>query len=112
VIVSPGASILADAGATVQLEGNASTIVDGTIDAPGGSIALLTNSSQLPLPTSTQLWLGSQAVLDAAGISLVNPLAAAVPGPSGGLGLDSRFTPRTGVVLDGGNVTLAANGGY
>ncbi|MGC1549558.1 MAG: filamentous hemagglutinin family protein [Rhodanobacter sp.] len=113
VMLGQGASILVDAGATVQLEGNSATIVDGTIDAPGGTIDLLTNPQQLPLAsTSTQLWLGSQAVLDAAGVSLINPLAADAPGSSVGLGLASRFTPRTGVVLDGGNVTLAASGGY
>lgn len=113
VILGQGASILADAGATVQLAGNASTIVDGTIDAPGGTIDLLTSQQQLPgLSSSTQLWLGSQAVLNVAGVSLINPLAAAVPGSSVGLGLDSRFTPRTGEVLDGGTVMLAANGGY
>jgi len=113
VILGQGAAIVADAGATVQLEGNAATIVDGTIDAPGGTINLLTSPSQLPgLTASTQLWLGSQAVLNTAGISLINPLANVVPGPSAGLGLNSRFTPRTGMALNGGNVMLAANGGY
>jgi len=113
VIVGQGASILADAGAMVQLQGNASTVVDGSIQAPGGSINLLTDPNQLPgLAPSTQLWLGAQAVLDVAGVSLVNPLAAGAPGAGSGNGLAPRFTPRTGTVLDGGSVLLAASGGY
>ncbi|HET7332469.1 filamentous haemagglutinin family protein [Dyella sp.] len=113
LIVGPGASIIADAGATVQLQGNASTIIDGSIQASGGSINLLTDPNQLPgLTTSTQLWLGAQAVLDVAGVSLVNPLAAGAAGVGSSNGLAPRFTPRTGTVLDGGSVLLAASGGY
>ena len=106
-----GAVIAADAGAKVTLAGTESSIVDGTIDAPGGSITITT-----PLvandPNVPQVWLGSDAVLNAAGVSLINPLAAAVPGGNQGTGLATRFVPRTGVVLDGGNVSLTSAQGY
>ena len=113
VVLGAGSSILTDAGATVQLEGNQSVVVDGLVQAPGGTIDISTNALQYPNSTvSTQLWLGSQAVLDANGVSLINPLAAAVTGDSVALGVASRFTPRTGEVLNGGDVNLTANGGY
>jgi filamentous hemagglutinin family protein len=114
LVLGAGASIIADAGAAVQLVGNQSVVVDGTVQAPGGSIDISTNASQLPNSSapSTQLWLGSQAVLDANGVSLIDPLAAAVAGTSAELGVASRFTPRTGEILNGGNVNLTANGGY
>ncbi|MFK2874817.1 filamentous haemagglutinin family protein [Dyella lipolytica] len=113
VSLSAGAAILADAGATIQLAGTQSTLVNGTVDAPGGTINVLINPLVFnAAPSVPQLWLGPQAVLDAAGTSLINPLAAAVPGGSVGLGLASHFTPRTGMVLNGGNVTLTANDGY
>ncbi|HKT28018.1 filamentous hemagglutinin N-terminal domain-containing protein, partial [Dyella sp.] len=112
VTLGAGATIVADAGANITLAGTRSTIVDGTIDAPGGTVDLETNVPvSLKLPTLAQLWLGPQAVVNVAGVSLINPLATAAPGAAAGLGLASRFMPYTGTVLDGGNVTLFS-GGY
>jgi filamentous hemagglutinin family protein len=112
MILGKGASILADAGSTVELQSVGSTLVDGTVYAPGGTIDITTEPTNVRLSFVPQIWLESQAVLDASGISLIDPLAAAMPGSSAGLGLASRFTPRTGIVLNGGDVTLASNTGY
>nr|WP_225737609.1 filamentous haemagglutinin family protein [Dyella acidiphila] len=107
-----GASISADAGATVALSGGLSTIVDGTINAPGGSIDIANILLTQAVSTVPEVWLESQAVLNAAGVSLINPLAAAEPGNSLGLGLATHATTRTGVVLNGGSVSLTSPLGY
>lgn len=113
VIMGAGASISADAGATITLAGTQSTIVDGTIRAPGGTINVTTTvAPNDKLPDVPELWLQSQADLNAAGVSLINPLAAAVPDSSVGLGLATRYTPRTGLVLDGGNASVTSPDGY
>jgi filamentous hemagglutinin family protein len=114
VTLGAGAVISADAGASVALAGTQSTIIDGTIDAPGGTINLSTTPlNAIPFPSDLpEVWLGSQANLNAAGVSLINPLAAAAPGNSIGLGLATSYTPRTGVVLDGGSISLTSDQGY
>ena len=112
--IGTGATISADAGANVTLTGATSVIVDGTIDAPGGSIDISqpTRGLNTFYTNTSQLWLGSQAVLNAAGVSLINPLAAAEPGNSLRLGLATYAIPRTGVILDGGSVSLTSPEGY
>lgn len=115
VTLGSGATISTDAGSTVTLAGARSTIVDGTIDAPGGTINITTaplTGADTGISGVAELWLEPQAVLNAAGISLIDPLAAAVPGDSVGPGLASRYIPRTGVVLDGGSVNVTAPQGY
>ncbi|WP_188794175.1 filamentous haemagglutinin family protein [Dyella nitratireducens] len=109
-----GALISADAGANIALTGTQSTILDGTIDAPGGTITTPSNSlaSGNFLTSVPELVLGPSAVLDVAGVSLVNPLAEAVSGSLTGLGVAPRYIPRTGVVLDGGSVSLTSDYGY
>jgi filamentous hemagglutinin family protein len=102
-----GSSIVADAGATVSLTGYQNTIVLGTIDAPGGDIAIATAALNDKPTTAPQVWLGAQSVLDASGISLIDPWATATPGRD-----DIGFTPRTGIVLAGGTVSLTGNSGY
>ena len=106
-----GAVISADAAANITLAGAASTTVDGTIDAPGGTINITTTPVSED-PNVPQVWLGSNAVLNAAGISLIDPLAAVVPSDNQGLGLATRYIPRTGLLLDGGNVSLTSSQGY
>jgi filamentous hemagglutinin family protein len=112
LIMGEGASISADAGAVITLAGAQSTIVDGTINAPGGSINITTNVVDPVLESLPEVWLEPQAVLNAAGVSLIDPLAAAVPGTSQGLGLATRYIPRTGLVLDGGIVSITSPAGY
>ncbi|RDS81725.1 filamentous hemagglutinin N-terminal domain-containing protein [Dyella monticola] len=112
VTLGAGATIAADAGATVTLAGTQSTIVDGAIDAPGGTINVKTNAlnSNITPVAISQVWLGSGANLNVAGVSLIDPLAAAAPGPAVGLGVSSRFTPYTGTVLNGGTVNMLSTG--
>lgn len=114
VTLGAAAAISVDAGGTVALAGIGSTIVDGIIDAPGGTINI-TNPPVLGntgILTTSKVWLGSQAELDVAGVSLINPLAVAVPGDNQGVGLAARYTPRTGLVLNGGSVSLTSSEGY
>jgi filamentous hemagglutinin family protein len=107
-----GASISADAGAAITLAGGESTVVDGAINAPGGTINVLSIPLIEVVPSVPEVWLESQAVLNAAGISLIDPLAAAMPGSSLGLGLATRYTPRTGLALNGGSVNITSPSGY
>ena len=109
-----GAVISADAGANITLTGTQFTILDGTVDAPGGTISTPSNrlSSGNFLTDVPEVWLGPSAILNVAGVSLINPLAAAVPGNSVGLGVAAHSIPRTGVVLEGGSVSLTSDYGY
>ncbi|MBN3724062.1 filamentous haemagglutinin family protein [Burkholderia sp. Ac-20379] len=118
VTVASGASIVADAGASVGLGSPAQVVVLGSIVAPGGSIVLdvagsignpylLDGQTAASLASSNRsVWLGPDARLDVAGVALANPLA--VPVKIGAQGVQ----PDTGKVLAGGTVSLATDGGY
>jgi len=124
VSVDAGASIIGDAGASIGLGSPAQVTVLGSIVAPGGSITLSADTStgangfalpgqaqlsttQQEFPSASQsVWLGSDAVLDVAGVALTNPLAAPVKE-----GLQTVI-PDTGEVLPGGSVTISDNSGY
>ena len=107
-----GASISADAGASITLAGAQSTLVDGAINAPGGTINITTGVVTNKLSNVPELWLEPQVDLNAAGVSLIDPLAAAVPGSNVGLGLAAHSVPRTGLVLNGGSVNITSPMGY
>jgi filamentous hemagglutinin family protein len=115
VTLGLGASISTDAGGRVALAGTQATTVLGDISAPGGAISLSTNQftrvSGLPA-VAPEVWLGASATLDTSGVSLINPWAVAVDAVDPTTGLLSQRVPRTGVVLDGGDVSLMARGGY
>ncbi|GGF46910.1 hypothetical protein GCM10011611_61660 [Aliidongia dinghuensis] len=99
LLLDTGAAILADPGAAVSLASYDQLTDLGTITAHGGSIAL--TASALPgSPQTGSIWLGSNSLLDASGIALVNPLAAPIRTASG------LAQPVTGKVLDGGSVTV------
>lgn len=113
-IVGAGAEIEADAGASITLGGSDGVTVLGSITAPGGSITLTGDSDYVTaagLQTHAftspdkSLWLGSDAVLDVAGIVLTNPFATPV-NMAGVL-----TVPITGKVLNGGSVTLSTDTG-
>ncbi|WP_373453244.1 filamentous haemagglutinin family protein [Burkholderia sp. AU33647] len=116
VTLSSGASINADAGASVVLASPKQVTVLGSVVAPGGSIMLsadtgTTNVQQGQLSVFTpsnsrSVWLGSDATLDVSGVALANPLAA--PVRIGG----KTVVPNTGKVLPGGSVTLSSDSGY
>ena len=110
VRVGDGSSIAVDAGGSITLAGTQATTVLGTLTAHGGTVDVSTRALTRPdgLPSLTQrVWLGESAVLDASGIALIDPWAAAVAGADG-----RPQVPRTGIVLDGGAVSLKGRGGY
>ncbi|WP_396332882.1 filamentous haemagglutinin family protein [Burkholderia anthina] len=116
VTLSAGASIHADAGASIGLGSPVQVTVLGSMVAPGGSITLSADNggvfaqpgqSGAFVPSdSRSVWLGADATLDVSGIALANPLAA--PARIGA----AIGVPDTGRVLPGGSVTLSSNNGY
>jgi filamentous hemagglutinin family protein len=120
VSVGQGASILADAGASIGLGSPEQVTVLGAIVAPGGSITLSANTrgaygfgvtGQSTFGSgyttdSQSVWLGPDALLDVAGVALTDPLATPVRNGS------DVFDPHTGKVLPGGTVVLSDDEGY
>ncbi|MEW6435625.1 MAG: filamentous hemagglutinin family protein [Pseudomonadota bacterium] len=117
VAIGAGASILADAGASIGLGSPGQVTVLGSIIAPGGSIILsaddgngngyeqtgqVTTSYTSP---GKSVWLGADAVLDVAGVAMTDPFATPVH-------IGDLFTePTTGKVLDGGSIVLSDSSG-
>ncbi|MEW6435850.1 MAG: filamentous hemagglutinin family protein [Pseudomonadota bacterium] len=115
LLLGQGAAILADPGASVSLTSYDQLTDLGTIVARGGSISLtgapadstpngapatgLTSGAAVESTTSS-VWLGADSVLDASGIVLLDPSAAAVLTSAG------PIIPRTGKVLAGGSVSV------
>ncbi|ABD05193.1 haemagglutinin-like protein [Rhodopseudomonas palustris HaA2] len=96
--IGTGASITVDPGQSVRLAASGQVTVDGTITAPGGSIAITNNYTQLHYvdPAAMSVWIGEHAVLDVAARAYI---AADVAGR------------RYGVIPDGGAITLGSTGG-
>lgn len=96
--VQTGASISADAGASISLRSNTQILVDGTIDARAGTIELrLDNTLPIAETIANQaIWLGANARLDVSGTTTLEPDV---------LGF------RRGEVFDGGTVRLLAERG-
>ncbi|GAB2781659.1 hypothetical protein GCM10027021_00110 [Dyella kyungheensis] len=115
VTLGDGASIDVDAGGNVTLAGKQAVTVLGDISAPGGDISISTpqfvRASYLPAALQ-EVWLGSSSTLDASGVALIDPWAQGVNAVNPATGVLGQIVPRTGTVLDGGQVSLAANGGY
>ncbi|MDE2306032.1 MAG: filamentous hemagglutinin family protein [Gammaproteobacteria bacterium] len=97
--IGAGAQILADPGANLSLVSNVRMVVDGTLSAPGGDIALslLANQEQSAYDPTQAIWIGAEGVLDAAGTTQLYVNSAG---------------QRTGTVFAGGNVSLDAARGY
>ncbi|WP_236655085.1 filamentous haemagglutinin family protein [Burkholderia pyrrocinia] len=116
VTLSSGASIQADAGASIGLGSPTQVTVLGSVSAPGGAITLSADSNGAFAQTGQlnsgftspgkSVWLGSDATLDVSGVALINPLAT--PVKIGG----TAVVPNTGKVLPGGSVTLSSDAGY
>ncbi len=117
VTLSSGASIHADAGASIGFGSPQQVTVLGSVFAPGGAITLSADTSGGPFvqpgqadiftpSNSRSVWLGADATLDVAGVALANPLAAPVR-----IGA-TTVAPNTGKVLPGGAVTLSSDSGY
>lgn len=109
-LLDEGASIQADAGASVTLASEAHVTVLGSIIAKGGAISLEDRTSRFsqanPFFLDHGVWLGADAVLDASGTTLTDPFGVSVRGSSG------QQLAYGGRVLDGGSVSLTAVNGY
>ena len=97
--VGSGALIQTDPGAAITLNSNVRVEVDGTLQAPAGSISLgLTANLLESVYNSTQaIWLGPHGVLDVAGTARIYP---------------NKLGEPVGSVLNGGTVNLTATRGY
>ena len=105
LVIGDGATLAVDAGDSIALQAADHLAVFGNLIAHGGEIALSDLSSTTNLFTAPDrvLWLGSNSVIDASGVSLINPMAAVSGTLQGG------FIPRTGTVLDGGQIDLSTD---
>ncbi|MEW6437770.1 MAG: filamentous hemagglutinin family protein [Pseudomonadota bacterium] len=105
LLLGQDASILADAGAAVSLTSHGQLTDLGTIVAHGGSISL-TGAPVGGTSLTSSVWLGADSVLDASGVTLLDPYATPVWTASG------EIVPRTGNILDGGSVSVLDGFGY
>ena len=104
LVLGQGATVQVDPGAAVNLQATGNLNVFGDIVAHGGDIDLASSAPTGSfLAPNRNLWLGPDSLIDASGISLINPIAAVTGTLAGG------FVPRTGEVLDGGQVSLSAD---
>ncbi len=96
--VENGALIQGDIGSSISLRSNSTLVVEGTVQAPSGSIALtLDNSLAIGEVLDAQgIWLGGNAVLDASAAIRLEP---------------NPYGLRQGDVLDGGSVAIVAQRG-
>ena len=96
--IGAGARISADPKAKITLNAGHRLEIQGQISAPGGSItATLNRAGADAFDAGSALWLGSQVVLNVAGVSRAQA--------------DSKGLVK-GEVLNGGDITLGAQTGY
>jgi filamentous hemagglutinin len=97
--IGAGAQILADPLASLSLSSDIRIIEDGMLSAPGGtiSLSLLANQPEATYNNTQAIWLGSQAVLNAAGVPRIFP---------------NSLGQQTGEILPGGTVSLSTARGY
>ena len=70
VTIGTGAELTVDPGETLELVGGRQITVDGTLRAPGGNIHIL-NPITTGIEEGGSIWIGENAVLDAAGRAYV-----------------------------------------
>ena len=98
--IGAGALIQADPQATFTLSSNARIIEEGTLRSAGGTINLDLTTNNVPesaYEPTQGIWLGSQGVLDVAGVAQIYP---------------NSIGQRVGSVLSGGTVNVTATRGY
>lgn len=97
--IERGASITLDPTGALALSSTSSILIDGNLSAPAGSLTIATTTG-LPLAgflDSQGIWLESDATLSTRGVALLQA---------------NDLGQRTGTVLNGGNISIAANRGY
>jgi hypothetical protein len=98
--IGQGASVRTDTAGTINLLALNTLDVEGLVQAHGGTISLLLDqaaSTTAHGPSTSALWLGNTAVLDASGTALVHTDAKGL---------------LQGTVYAGGSVSLSASTGY
>lgn len=114
-----GASLVGQAGSSIILGSREQLTVLGNIVAHGGSIVLTGDDTSNALyaqpdfgtslysyaSTSKSVWVGGNAVLDVSGIALIDVSDNTSINASGA-------AAQTGVVLDGGSISLVDDSGY
>ncbi|KAG9596919.1 hypothetical protein KCV01_g9323, partial [Aureobasidium melanogenum] len=103
VAIGDGARIEVDPGNTIAIDATSNVVVDGTLVARGGKVALhaVAIKALKSGPVNRSVWLGGSSVLDVSGLSLRDPMAGGLPGNGA-----PDTLRRDGVVLDGGKVEL------
>jgi filamentous hemagglutinin family protein len=94
-----GAAIALDPSAVLSLNSDTSILINGSLLVPGGSIAVATTTN-LPISEFTAaqgIWIGSAAALSTHGVAQLQM---------------NDLGQRIGSVLNGGNLSIAAERGY
>ncbi|WP_171988090.1 filamentous haemagglutinin family protein [Hyphomicrobium sp. NDB2Meth4] len=96
--IGTGASITVDPGQSVRLASSGQVTVDGTITAPGGSITVANNFTEVGYvdPGAMSVWIGDHAVLDVAARAYV---------------ATDHAGRRYGVIPNGGSISIGSSGG-
>lgn len=101
ILLDKNASIMGEPGSSVTFAGGGPVAVLGSIVAPGGAISLVSEKSLSSIASLTSdtaapiaVWIGATAKLDVSGVFVQNPRV---------------LTSRSGTILDGGAITLAAD---
>ena len=100
--IGDDAVIRTDPGGAIKLSAGELLNINGTLEAPAGSITLtqaegLKRGSAVGFSDQAGIWLGSKARILATGFARI---------------VTDRFGARTGSVLAGGNVNITASNGY
>jgi filamentous hemagglutinin len=97
--IEHGATIALDPKASLSLSSDSSILIDGSLSAPAGniSIATTTNLQIAEFLNSQGIWLQDAANLSTAGVAQLQ---------------QNDLGQRIGSVLNGGNISIAANRGY
>ncbi|MDQ0008521.1 filamentous hemagglutinin family protein [Luteibacter jiangsuensis] len=105
VVIGDGARVDVGAGDTIALDGVGKVVVDGTLAARGGDIRLHNLGDGAHVVSEGRgVWLGADSVIDASGVSLLDPTAPALPGQGA-----TPAAQRTGVVLGGGDIEMQSD---
>jgi len=98
--IGANASVDSGAGGLIDIAATHDVNVHGALTAHGGTINLATTMPGGDTGLTSQVFVGSGALLDASGQALVDTQATPANGPMG------RMVPRVGEVLAGGSVAL------